>query len=84
MRYVPLHVHTEYSLLDGAIRNKQYIQFAKENNFEAVAVTDHGVMYGALEFYRLGKDLQFKTIIGFSNIWLDLFRIYKNWNTIFN
>ncbi len=64
MRYVPLHVHTEYSLLDGAIRNKDYIKFAKENNFEAVAVTDHGVMYGALEFYRLGKDMQFKTIIG--------------------
>ena len=64
MRYVPLHVHTEYSLLDGAIRNKQYIKFAKENNFEAVAITDHGVMYGALEFYRLGKDMQFKTIIG--------------------
>lgn len=64
MRYVPLHVHTEYSLLDGAIRNKQYINFAKENNFEAVAITDHGVMHGAMELYRLGKDLQFKTIIG--------------------
>ncbi len=64
MRYVPLHVHTEYSLLDGAIRNKQYIKFAQENNFEAVAITDHGVMYGAMELYRLGKDMQFKTIIG--------------------
>ena len=64
MRYVPLHVHTEYSLLDGAIRNKQYINFAKENNFEAVAITDHGVMHGAMELYRLGKDMQFKTIIG--------------------
>ena len=55
MRYVPLHVHTEYSLLDGAIRNKQYIKFAKENNFEAVAITDHGVMYGAVEFYKTAK-----------------------------
>ncbi len=64
MRYVPLHVHSEYSLLDGAIRNKELIEFAQENNFEAVAVTDHGVMYGAIELYRLGKDKQFKVILG--------------------
>ena len=64
MRYVPLHVHSEYSLLDGAIRNKELIKFSKENNFEAVAVTDHGVMYGALELYRLSKDLQFKVLLG--------------------
>ncbi len=64
MRYVPLHVHTEYSLLDGAIRNKEYIKFAKENNFEAVAITDHGVMYGAMELYRLGKEHQFKVLLG--------------------
>lgn len=64
MRYVPLHVHSEYSLLDGAIRNKELIKFAKENNFEAVAVTDHGVMYGAMELYRQGKDQQFKVLLG--------------------
>ncbi len=64
MRYVPLHVHSEYSLLDGAIRNKELIKFAQENNFEAVAVTDHGVMYGAMELYRLGKENQFKVLLG--------------------
>ncbi len=64
MRYVPLHVHSEYSLLDGAIRNKELIEFSMENNFEAAAVTDHGVMYGAIELYRLGKDKQFKVILG--------------------
>lgn len=64
MRYVPLHVHSEYSLLDGAIRNKELIKFSKENNFEAVAVTDHGVMYGAMELYRQGKDQQFKVLLG--------------------
>ncbi len=64
MRYVPLHVHSEYSLLDGAIRNKDLIKFAKENNFEAVAVTDHGVMYGAIELYRQGKENQFKVLLG--------------------
>ena len=64
MRYVPLHLHSEYSLLDGAIRQKELINFAKENNFDAVAVTDHGVMYGAIELYRLAKDAQFKIILG--------------------
>ncbi len=64
MRYVPLHVHSEYSLLDGAIRNKELINFAKEHNFEAVAVTDHGAMYGAIELYRLSKDNQFKVLLG--------------------
>ena len=64
MRYVPLHVHTEYSLLDGAIRCKEYIKFAKENGFEAVSITDHGNMCGAMELYRLGKDAQFKVLIG--------------------
>ena len=64
MRYVPLHVHSEYSLLDGAIRNKDLINFSKDNGFEAVAVTDHGVMYGAIELYRLSKDTQFKVILG--------------------
>ncbi len=64
MRYVPLHVHSEYSLLDGAIRNKELINFAKEHNFDAVAVTDHGVMYGAIELYRLSKDNQFKVLLG--------------------
>ncbi len=64
MRYVPLHVHSEYSLLDGAIRNKELIKFAQDNNFEAVAVTDHGVMYGAIELYRLAKENQFKVLLG--------------------
>jgi len=61
---VPLHVHSEYSLLDGAIRNKELVNFAKENNFDAVAVTDHGVMYGAMELYRIAKDAQFKVLLG--------------------
>ena len=64
MRYVPLHVHTEYSLLDGAIRCKEYIKFAKENGFEAVSITGHGNMCGAMELYRAGKDSQFKVLIG--------------------
>ena len=63
-QYVPLHLHTEYSLLDGAIRTTQLCEFAKENNMPAVAITDHGVMYGALDLYIHAKDIGVKPIIG--------------------
>ena len=63
-KYVPLHLHTEYSLLDGAIRIKDLIEFCKENNFPAVAVTDHGVMYGDMELYELARDSGVKPIMG--------------------
>ena len=62
--YVPLHLHSEYSLLDGAIRVKQLCEFAKENNMPAVAITDHGVMYSAIEFYRVAKETGIKALIG--------------------
>ena len=61
---VPLHLHTEYSLLDGATRIKEVIKHAKENNMPAAAITDHGVMYGAIEFYRMAKEEGIKPIIG--------------------
>ena len=64
MQVVPLHVHTEYSLLDGAIRIKDYCQFAKENGMPAIAITDHGVMYGDLEFYTTAKEFGLKPILG--------------------
>lgn len=50
--YVPLHLHTEYSLLDGAIRINDLCKFSVENGFPAVAITDHGVMYGDMELYE--------------------------------
>lgn len=49
--YVPLHLHTEYSLLDGAIRIGDLVKFCAEHNMPGVAVTDHGVMYGAMDLY---------------------------------
>ncbi|MDD3435913.1 MAG: DNA polymerase III subunit alpha [Candidatus Gastranaerophilales bacterium] len=64
MKYVPLHLHSEYSLLDGAIRLKDLCKFAKENDMPAVAVTDHGVMYGAIDFYRTAKEIGVKPLIG--------------------
>ena len=62
--YVPLHLHTEYSLLDGAIRISDLVKFAKANDMPAVAITDHGVMYGAIEFYCKAKEAGIKPIIG--------------------
>lgn len=64
MQYVPLHLHSEYSLLDGAIRLKDLCTFAKENDMPAVAITDHGVMYGAIDFYRTAKEIGIKPLIG--------------------
>lgn len=64
MQYVPLHLHTEYSLLDGSIRTKALCKFAKENNMPAVAITDHGVMYGAIDMYVAAKDAGIKALIG--------------------
>ena len=64
MQYVPLHVHSEYSLLDGAIKIKDYCKFAKENDMPAVAITDHGVMYGAIEMYKTAREAGLKPLIG--------------------
>ncbi|MDD4896527.1 MAG: PHP domain-containing protein, partial [Atribacterota bacterium] len=63
-RFVHLHVHSEYSLLDGACRIKELIRKAKENNMSALALTDHGVMYGAIQFYKEAVANNIKPIIG--------------------
>ncbi|WP_457574574.1 DNA polymerase III subunit alpha [Desulfolithobacter sp.] len=62
--FVHLHVHTQYSMLDGAIRLADLINRAKEYEMESVAITDHGAMYGALEFYTKAKKAGLKPIIG--------------------
>ncbi len=64
MSFVHLHVHTEYSLLDGACRIGKLARAAKELGQEALAITDHGVMYGAVEFYEVCKAEGIKPIIG--------------------
>ncbi len=51
MKYVPLHIHTEYSLLDGAIRIPDFYKFAAQNDMPAIAITDHGVMYGCADMF---------------------------------
>ena len=64
MDFVHLHVHTEYSLLDGANRIKDLVAKVKKLGMNAVAITDHGVMYGAIEFYKECKANGIKPIIG--------------------
>ncbi|MFV0421360.1 DNA polymerase III subunit alpha [Oleidesulfovibrio sp.] len=62
--FVHLHCHTEYSLLDGAIRLKDLCEKAKDFNMPAVAITDHGNMYGAVYFYQMAKKMDLKPIVG--------------------
>lgn len=63
-KFVHLHVHTEYSLLDGLSRIDELMKYVKECGMDSVAITDHGAMYGAIEFYKAGKDNGVKPIIG--------------------
>ena len=62
--FVHLHVHTEYSLLDGIARIKKLVEITKERGYSAVAITDHGNMYGALQFYEECIKANIKPILG--------------------
>ena len=62
--FTNLHVHTTYSLLDGLSKPKELINYAKELGQTSVAITDHGNMYGAIEFYQAAKKAGVKPILG--------------------
>ncbi len=64
MSFTHLHVHTEYSLLDGSNKIKEYVSRVKELGMDAAAITDHGVMYGVIDFYRAAKEAGVKPILG--------------------
>ena len=64
MAFAHLHLHTEYSLLDGACRIKRLVQRVKELGMDACAITDHGVLYGAVEFYQACRDAGIHPVIG--------------------
>ena len=55
MAFAHLHVHTEYSLLDGSNKIQEYVARVKELGMTAAAITDHGAMYGVIEFYKAAK-----------------------------
>ena len=62
--FTHLHVHTEYSLLDGSSKIKELVHRAKELQMDSIAITDHGVMYGAIDFYKAAKAEGIKPILG--------------------
>lgn len=64
MSFTHLHVHTEYSLLDGSSKIKEITKRAAELGMDSLAITDHGVMYGVIDFYRAAKDAGIKPILG--------------------
>ena len=64
MSFVHLHVHTEYSLLDGSNKIKEYVSRVKELGMNAAAITDHGAMYGCIDFYRECLAQEIKPILG--------------------
>ena len=64
MSFVHLHVHTEYSLLDGSNKIKEYVARVKELGMNSAAITDHGVMYGVIDFYRAARAQGIKPILG--------------------
>lgn len=64
MSFAHLHVHTEYSLLDGSNKIKEYVARVKELGMNSAAITDHGVMFGVIDFYRAAKAAGIKPILG--------------------
>ncbi len=64
MNFAHLHVHTEYSLLDGSNKIKEYVDRVKELGMNSAAITDHGAMYGVIDFYRAAKAAGIKPILG--------------------
>ena len=64
MSFTHLHVHTEYSLLDGSNKIKEYVNYVKELGMTAAAITDHGVMFGVIDFYKAAKAAGINPILG--------------------
>ena len=64
MNFTHLHVHTEYSLLDGSNKIKEYVARVKELGMDSAAITDHGVMYGVIDFYRAAREVGINPILG--------------------
>ena len=64
MAFTHLHVHTEYSLLDGSCKIRELVARAKELGMDSMAVTDHGVMYGVIDFYKAAREVGIKPILG--------------------
>src|SRR5260221_2478205 len=75
--FVHLHNHTEYSLLDGASRIHPLVEAAAKLEMPALAITDHGVMYGAIHFYKACKEAGIKPILGCEGFVAPRSRLFK-------
>ena len=64
MDFTHLHVHTEYSLLDGSNKIEEYVSRVKELGMDSAAITDHGAMYGCIDFYKAAKAAGIRPILG--------------------
>ena len=64
MAFAHLHVHTEYSLLDGSNKIKEYVEKIKALGMTAGAITDHGVMYGVIDFYKAAREAGINPVLG--------------------
>ena len=64
MSFTHLHVHTEYSRLDGSCKIKELVARAAELGMEHLAITDHGNMYGVIDFYRAAREVGINPVIG--------------------
>ena len=64
MNFTHLHVHTEYSLLDGSNKIQEYVNRVRELGMDSAAITDHGVMYGVIDFYRAARAAGINPILG--------------------
>ena len=73
MSFVHLHVHTEYSLLDGSNKITEYVARVKELGMNSAAITDHGVMFGVIDFYRAAKSAGILSLIHIS--WNEIFHL---------
>jgi DNA polymerase III subunit alpha len=84
MKFTHLHTHSHYSLLDGLAKIGDIIQKAKDYNMDSVALTDHGVMYGAIEFYEKALAEGIKPIIGLESYIVDGSRLDKTRNPLYH
>lgn len=80
--FIHLHLHTQYSLLDGACRIPELLALAKKYNMDSLAITDHGNMFGAIEFYLAAQDAGIKPIIGSEVYIAPASRLEKSANSI--
>ena len=78
MAFAHLHVHTEFSLLDGSNKIKEYVKRVKELGMDSAAITDHGVMYGIIDFIVRPRQKESNQLLVVKFMWLRILALIKN------